>query len=1069
MAEAGRTVRVRGLPTAMEEDRLKDKLSIHFMRSRNGGGEIDSVIIDKSNSALINFEDSGVAQRVIQHRRHVLEVDGETYELIVREHHKIPDPDEIVCLLSAMVDYSQLPGGKVALRSLQKDHPDVQMEYDSHGKQCILSGAYSKVQSAMAQLLHSVGVPQSESHKDSDQPIASGSTSFQTEQKPHSLESNDPNRKLNERREERKEFPTCRLELEFSSSSRRELTRDGHDRDETGQPEGGTLQLSRQTPMLEEDLSLIMDANMFQYLQKCCGEEYQRILLQYGVEVVDMTSQGLTTLFLQVATAGEEGGQEQERIKLARSSISKLYQENETNICQDQVLKSVLSPKADLQRAMEDLSVRLPKLLLNDDDKHVYLIGSRSDVSEAKHCLLLGCEVKNKKDDVASLLRDPSFASGSSSPAVERESLMSTARPLDRRLLHSEEDERRVEGATKYKLAARFKDSGLSTLSSRPGDFSVRGLSSSSRQTFTGPSFAHDARSETPRTAGERLSRTGAQNTGEDILFKDGGSLHSFASLPSKTSFDSDLLDAPFKSTAAILSKTQPGNITLPPPPHTLKRANSFSGVPRCKAEGVDQKTQDDGAAFAARARRRSSSCSRRGSENQEIFTSEIIVSPVMWPYIKEAYRVRVEDLTSDVLIKESPSQGSADLTVIIRGADQHKVSACQQGLQKLLEVVSADFLELELHLSKLGVTDLMDETLQDCCAELRRRYKKITITVTKRSLVLHGPKQLCSQLGATLQKVFLQDANSAKAQTMVETKTARDDGTTSQVKGKSHRVDLAETELGHGKIRRDPVIKEKMGRTVAMEMEGLRISVNPSTKGNERVNGVGSASTRKDKDTAPHKNEKRTVWDESLQERQVEVQDTPKESGPGQGDCWGMCVCGEQKKLTKTKCGVAMCSSCLNSVHVHCRGCYKLTPRGIWGKIVVAKLNITVPGYKKNSALKVTYAIPDGVQGEHHPSPGSPFQGGTFEAYFPDCEKTVKLLPRLERAFSQGLTFTVIHKETGATVAWDQIPHKTALHGGRSGNGYPDSSYLQRLSQVLSSLGIEESPAKCQEKRSSE
>lgn len=61
MAEPGRTVRVSGLPTHIEEDRLKDKLYIHFLRSRNGGGEIDSVRFDKAkpNSALINFEDIG--------------------------------------------------------------------------------------------------------------------------------------------------------------------------------------------------------------------------------------------------------------------------------------------------------------------------------------------------------------------------------------------------------------------------------------------------------------------------------------------------------------------------------------------------------------------------------------------------------------------------------------------------------------------------------------------------------------------------------------------------------------------------------------------------------------------------------------------------------------------------------------------------------------------------------------------------------------------------------------------------------------------------------------------------
>ena len=61
MAEPGRTVRVSGLPTDIEDDRLKDKLAIHFLRAKNGGGEINSVTIVKATpvSALITFEDSG--------------------------------------------------------------------------------------------------------------------------------------------------------------------------------------------------------------------------------------------------------------------------------------------------------------------------------------------------------------------------------------------------------------------------------------------------------------------------------------------------------------------------------------------------------------------------------------------------------------------------------------------------------------------------------------------------------------------------------------------------------------------------------------------------------------------------------------------------------------------------------------------------------------------------------------------------------------------------------------------------------------------------------------------------
>lgn len=61
MAEPSRTVRVSRLPADVEEDRLRDKLLIHFLRARNGGGEIESVTVHKATpvSALITFEDHG--------------------------------------------------------------------------------------------------------------------------------------------------------------------------------------------------------------------------------------------------------------------------------------------------------------------------------------------------------------------------------------------------------------------------------------------------------------------------------------------------------------------------------------------------------------------------------------------------------------------------------------------------------------------------------------------------------------------------------------------------------------------------------------------------------------------------------------------------------------------------------------------------------------------------------------------------------------------------------------------------------------------------------------------------
>ncbi|KAG7220646.1 hypothetical protein INR49_017900 [Caranx melampygus] len=1137
MAEQGRTVRVSGLPTDVEDDRLKDKLIIHFLRTRNGGGEIDCVTIVKARpvSALITFEDSEVAHRVIQQSRHILDVDGKTYKLKVTEHHESLDPDEVIVNLSATVDYSQLPGGRSALKSLHKSHPEVQIDYDAE-ELCILSGAFSKVQAALAHLL---GGPRPEENKEAGRVESSSSRSARTTKTSHAQESEEQSQKPNKPRERSEKEHSNRLSDENNAGSYRDLEPRGDSWEDTGQPAAAELHSPEHPTTPEDDFPLIVDADMFQYLQKNCGKEYQHILSQYGVEVVDVTNQGLTTLYLQVTTGEGQGGQEQERVVLARKAISGLYQKNETKTRRSQLTKSILSPRGGLQRAIESLKVKLPKLLLSEDDRNIYIIGSSSDVSEAKQFLLLDFDLRGKKEDVSSLRRYPSYDFSSLSPAdkIRVPVTSSTAEvPLNDRtdqVLRPEDDERRAEGAKKYKLAARFKDTGLSPLGNRPTDFSFRGLSSLSRPTRAGPMLGHDVLSE---AAG--ISRAESQNTGDDILFKGGDALHSFALMQNKTSLNSNVMDTRPKSLASTGS-------TTPPPAgsgSTLKRANSFSGTPQQKAQVTSPKSQDDFSTTAARARGRSSSFSTQtAKDRREVHSADITVSQVMWQHIKEAYSAKVDDLTSDVQIKENRPDRSGDFTVTITGANPSIVSSCRLSLQKLVDLVQADFSVHVLHLSDLGVTDPEDETLQACCAEVQSRFKKVTMQVLKKSLFLLGPKQLCSQVAATLQEVFSGDLTQMRdhqdfistrnpstslqldkghqstslhydsnPQVMLESTTGKADGTgEGQVRKTKQMSEFSETELMNGSVnqssvRKDPVIKEKLKITGTMEIDGHHSAAGNKVGGTvTHVNGVGSAAACTDKPPTLDKKERRvnSTQKESTQQRQGQIQDAP-ESGQG-GDLGpGICVCGDTgTSVTRTKCGVSMCSKCMDKVHVHCKVCSEAdraeTPPGIRGKMRYSKLDINLPGHHRDAAVKITYNIPDGIQGavsvfpsvgnqkaggteQHlsyltshvdvfrsdqrardHPFPGKPFKGGQFEAFLPDCERTRTLLPRLEKAFKRGLTFTVKGKETGAKVIWDCIPHKTSLQGGKSGNGYPDSTYLSRLSQVLSSHGIEESPGK--------
>lgn len=877
------------------------------------------------------------------------------------------------------------------------------MKFDAAVKLYTLHGPYSKVQAVLMQLL---------GHPDMDQPASSGSGSVLMVQRPPTQEPEDQSRKPNKQKERREHVHTGRPTDEYSSGSHRDMTPGAYDREDTGQAEGAAVQLPAPPATSEEDFLLIVDADMFQYLQKYCQNEYQQILSQYGVDVVEMTNQGLTSLLLQVATGVGVDGRDQECLKLARQAMSSFFQENETKICRGQFPKSLLSSRGGLQRAKENLSMRLPKLLLNEDEENIYIIGSSKDISEAKQFLLDQRDMRYKKEDVASLLRFLSYDSGPSSHADELKLPLTMFPGTDSvddgidQLLRSDEDERKTEGARKYKLAARFKDSRLATLGSKPTDFSVRGgLSSPSRSKCSGPVLGYNVLSETAEDTGERLSR--AQITGGDILFNSRDALPSAAFPQNQTSSDSDLIDTRHKSLTPPFSATQTGSTPFPPAGSepTLKRASSFSGVPQQKAHVMGQRSQDESGKSAVRARTRSSSFSSQTRRDKQVgHNAELTVSLPVWQHIREAYSTRVDDLTSDVQMKERCSEGSGDLTVILRGASLAKVSSCQLGLQKLVDSVNEDFSVQILHFSELGIPDAADETLQVCCADVRSRFKKVTFHFAKKSLFLLGPQQLCSQVGASLREVFSgdllqrteelecctpstsnrnpstflqtsEDQNASRhsnSQVMLQSLTSDAVGTGIVQGRRTNSSNVKETDLLNGSISQslpciDPVFREKVKLVGTMGIYGQKAFENPSKTGNDKsVNGVGATRTGKDVAVLTKQRTLDFTQKDSLQQRDAEMDDSPVESKLALGGPGCICVCGESEKLMmRTKCGATLCSKCLDAVHVRCRVCHGTAPkpRGIQGKMSHSKLHISVPGHQKDSAIKITYCIPDGIQ----------------------------------------------------------------------------------------------------------
>ncbi|CAL8302760.1 unnamed protein product [Merluccius merluccius] len=1084
MADLDRTVLVSGLPTDVEDDRLSDKLLIWFLRDKNGGGEIASVVINKKppGSALITFEDSCVARRVILHGQHVLKMDDKQYELTLTPHCQRLEPDTVILSMSVTIDSNQLPLTQTARRVLLESYPDIRFRDTAHATEKVyrITGPYSQVQAALAELLRLPACQKSEDTRSMIDHASYGGLDLPADQKSQSPES-QLHKPYNG------SMYTEQTYSGHSTSDYRSTPSDGHQKSTTGpvwedvdKTGAMALQLSNDPRMLEEDLSLVMDADMFQYLQKNCGKEYRRILRHNGVKVLDATSDGVTTLFLQCDTNFGDVDSELKRLKSARSQISQLYQDNEITICRVHLPKITLPSREVLHRIMENLGVRFPKLLLNEDDQNIYLIGNYSDTSEAKKVLWDYNEPRIESDEIGHLRfmsLDSARPLEGKNPSVALPPISGALRDKTDTWPGPDKDESRADGATgKYKLAARFKSTGLGAFESLPDvRYTREGLKLLSAAMQTGS----DVLPGTARFT-ESLSR---QTTGE-VLFESGVR-------PSLSSTLGDY-ERKFAGTPPIQTQISPsGSVTRPALRTGLdlsyERSSSEISIPKVQTPRQSDDTEHTERAKYVQVRDRANSFSHlKGKDMSEICSGKITVSNLIWDYMKEVYHPQLVELTRDMKIEEQPTEDSELTAVVLTALDSSQVRACQMDIEKLIAKVNTDFSVNILGFKELGVADPAKELLDACCDVMRSRFMKVSIRTSKEGISILGPEHLCSQVASALREVFSdesaqilgQQCLSSEASTLastsheaVSTNISKDghsslfDSNATEHRQENNAISTSEhtdyMQSSDGMNvslltkpptdQKETVIKEKVKNagtthsrwrsTVSQADTILDSNAKPLDDSEPQAMDTSQdmGTLQKESNTLSRllqNEDRRYGWSESQQytEASSPYSNSGRSGQQGFKDkCWH-CSSGESVKMLE--CGRTLCPGCFEQ-HVNCRLCPKETQAtGIQGSVTFSEMASSVPGHSKESTIKISYHIPNGIQGEGHPSPGLPFKGGDFRAYLPYNEKTRKLLPRLEEAFKCGFTFTVQEKEKEARVTWDCIPHKTSIQGGKSKRG---------------------------------
>ncbi|CAF1323304.1 unnamed protein product [Rotaria magnacalcarata] len=113
--------------------------------------------------------------------------------------------------------------------------------------------------------------------------------------------------------------------------------------------------------------------------------------------------------------------------------------------------------------------------------------------------------------------------------------------------------------------------------------------------------------------------------------------------------------------------------------------------------------------------------------------------------------------------------------------------------------------------------------------------------------------------------------------------------------------------------------------------------------------------------------------------------------------------------------------------------------------------------GFHEAPTIEITYRFPPGTQGPLNPNPGSHFSGTTRTAYLPNNKEGKDILKLLKKAFDDQHIFTIGRSSTSGqdnVITWNDIHHKTSIHGGPDRFGYPDPTYLFRVRQELSDKG---------------
>ncbi|KAJ6660516.1 hypothetical protein lerEdw1_017513 [Lerista edwardsae] len=1003
------TVRVRGFPADLPTERVSDKLTIHFLRARNGGGEIVHIEFppESPGCALVTFEDAAVTQQVLRAEKHILFVNGKDYPLEVTAYSAEVNPDEVFVYVCMKIDYGRFPNGKDILWNLRRQHAGVQFSFNLQSMTCSVKGSFSELQAFSSELLRCLGSKQKGSSTTED-----GERSANRD-----AEGGASHQKVLEMREEK---------VEKKKKNGKGVV-------------GGSLPLGSPVEPLE-DFSLVIDSDVHLYMRKFCHKELSSILHHH-----QLSQQ------LELSLRKEKISKRDLGASACRGLPDKLQGLCPLLLCHEDdghfYLIGNLVEVSQAKQYIQDLvAARVQDHQKLEGPPNLALTQDKSDV--------LG-QLRSSEESVPRKPVSPKFTGKAEwKLAAKFGSLPSQKAPLDRplpRALFQTVDYQVPDGQRSLEAVAATNKSetqlrqpmefgkGPDSMKADPPLPVVAGRPSSDGQASL--DLMHSLPSHVPSSTLRSLN-----------LFDTTGSIDL------KVSESRPLLR---RCNSSLMLKPQDRGESMAGPLPVARASTDYSQqktihLPLQKEIGKEELTLEmerEVRSWMTEGRPSSPSSLTvpRGSGIQK---AEILA---MHPdYICENYSY------SELAVEGPEDEALSDLcnhlkkccSQVLLSHDRYKLDIAYPRDVKLqvLEAFRCFSDQRVAALTKqIFSSDSLQGKIQDeiLSAEIQRSPQRLK--ASSRASFLENPLSLGSLAGegSTFQVQRLLDGSGLQpsmAQNFPSDQKAW------QTKGLDKALDSSkQTRPNSSPTDRKPIVEIKrglpdkfhFGRDWSKERCGREVEGAPWSLPVMPLS-VSAPVPLQTVDKRPPPAGEGDTPDVNL-----------RTANPGWESKARACeLCRSTPVVTyHNPSGFTLCKACFSAGDAS-PSCCRPTP-AISGAFAATTISQSLPGYFRDPTLKLTYDIPDGVQQAGDPRPGYPYHGGHFEAFLPDNPEGQRLMLLLHKAFERGLTFQLRSCDTEEWVTWGPIPHKTSMEGGKSRNGYPDAQYLRQLSQKLEDLGI--------------